>query len=149
AAAARSGIRSARDAEHPRRMRSLLWLQPHRAWASESTLLALSDRGQEVGVLGSAPVQRRSALRPASPRATALEELHEVALRANRPGSPATTARPRPRRSWNGLFRGRGPLGKYGVVREQQLRRIRLVRYHPAVRLRPREPRFRFHSRRE
>ena len=60
ATAARTGVRGARDAQHPRGVRAQARREPRRAGPAGPRVLAPHDRGQEARVLGPAPVQRRS-----------------------------------------------------------------------------------------
>ena len=63
AAAARPGLRGARDAEHPRGVRAEARHQPRDARAVGSDVLAPDGRGEEAGLRGSAGEERRSEVR--------------------------------------------------------------------------------------
>ena len=63
AAASGSGLRGARDAEHPRGVRSRARRQPRRAGAEGSSVLPPDDRGEEARLLGPPPLQRRPGVR--------------------------------------------------------------------------------------
>src|SRR5919106_1510596 len=62
-AAELTGLRRARDAQHPRGLRVRARPRPRRGRAALAAVLAPADRGQEARVHGPRPLQRRPALR--------------------------------------------------------------------------------------
>src|SRR5947207_11309265 len=101
------------------------------AWAGESAVLASDCRSEEARVHGPLYVQRRSEFRDGADREASVKILRAVALRERR-SEPCITEEARRSRRWFRRYDravGRRPLGEYGLLGEQQLRRVRL-RYH-------------------
>src|SRR5262249_61423205 len=81
AAAARSGLRRARDAEYPRRVRAEIRDDARGARAGEPAVLALPRRGQEARLLGPAREERRPDVREGPGQEAALEGAPRIPVR--------------------------------------------------------------------